>query len=69
MELRYKANKIRDLVVYETGIVPVGIDIARHEVIIKIRGKELQGEVSEDSILKKLESIIPRKVVIEIVDD
>jgi len=41
MKLKYKVNKIRDLVVFETGIVPVEVDVERHEVVIRFKESDL----------------------------
>jgi len=70
MELKYKVNKIRDLVVFETGIVPVEVDVERHEVIIRIKEVDLEHRgLSVDEVRKALEPVIPRKLRIDVVEN
>lgn len=65
MELKYSDKKIRDLVVFETGIVPVTVEIKRHEVILTLRRTHLDyHEITAEEIKTRLEPVIPRKITV-----
>ncbi len=66
MRLEYKENKIRDFVVYETSVVPLEIDVERHYVLIVFKSGELEKHgLTADDVRRRLEDMIPRKLVIE----
>ena len=69
MELKYKVNKIRDLVVFETGIVPVEVDVERHEVVIRFKESDLACRgLDVEKVRAALEPVIPRKLRIEVLE-
>lgn len=70
VELKYKDKKIRDLLVFETGVVPVEVDIGRHEVKLVVKASDLRRrKLSKDDITTVMEKVVPRKIVVEEIDD
>ena len=66
MEMRYWDQKIRDYVTYETNLVPVKVDIKRHEVVLVFKQKEVEFRgLAEQEIIDKVQPLIPRKLVVE----
>lgn len=68
MELRYKPQKIRDLIAYDTNVVPVDVDIERHDVYITVYKKDLEMEgKTEKDIEESLQKLIQRRVTVKVI--
>ncbi len=65
MELKYKTQKIRDMFIYYTGIVPVSIDIKRHELVITVRGSDLDRRLlTESDAIDIMSQVTGRKITL-----
>ena len=68
METRYWGQKIRDYIVYETNLVPENVDIQRHQVVLQFKKADLERtNLDTETIARKVQPMIPRKVVVEAV--
>ena len=68
MEIRYADRKIRDFVVYETGIVPDAVEIHQNVVVIVVSKEMLEMyEMSAEEIVERMEPYIPRKLEVRVV--
>lgn len=66
MKLRHKKQKIRDLFVYNTSIIPVSVKVHRHEVIITVNNGDLEHRgLSEESVIELMNSLTGRKIKIK----
>ncbi len=71
MDLKYKKEKIRDLVVHQINIIPVQVDTYRHKVVVTVKRTDLIREGLDDLSKSETEltSIIGRKTTLKIKED
>ena len=63
MELKYKLNKLRDLVTHELGVVPLDIVAERHKVVISFSEDQFNDTgLTVEEAVEKLAPYVPRKV-------
>lgn len=69
MELKHKEQKIRDLFVYNTNIIPVDIKIKRHEIIITVKSSDLDKYmITEEGIIDTIARTTGRKITLHKVE-
>ncbi len=65
MELKHKERKIRDMFIYNTGIIPVEVSIKRHEIIIVVKKADLNKQwLTEDGAVMTIAQITGRKITL-----
>lgn len=70
MELKYKERKIRDLIVFQCSILPEQVNIRRHDVEVVFKQQYLDAnELTVEEITKKIQPVIPRQLVVTVVND
>lgn len=68
-ELERKGPKIRDLVLYKTGVLPLEVEIGRDKVTVVVARKDLTRTGRTESDLQgAAEAVVPRKVEIKVRD-
>ena len=69
MELKHKEQKIRDLFVYSTNIMPVDIRIKRHQIIITVKSSDLEKHmITEEEIVYTIARTTGRKITLHKVE-
>lgn len=70
MELKFKHQKIRDLFVYNTSIMPLAIHTGKSEVTITIRQSDLErSQFTKEGVIAHIAKITGRKVTLHIKED
>ena len=65
MELKYKVNKIRDLVAYKTNLIPEKVELERHYINIYFKQDDRERIiVSEKDFTGVLSTLLMRNVKI-----
>lgn len=69
MQLKYKEQKIRDLFIYNTNIIPADIQLSRHNIDITIKKEDLEREgFTEEGVIKHIALITGRKIILHVED-
>jgi len=63
MKLKFKEQKIRDLFIYHTNVIPIDIQVTRHSLIIKVKDEDVE---ASEKILPLMEKILGRRVYLDI---
>ena len=70
MELKFKKQKIRDLFVYNTNIMPLAIDTGRTEVVITIKKSDLdRSQFTTEGVIAHIARVTGRKITLHIKED
>jgi hypothetical protein len=65
MELKYKVNKIRDLIAYKTNMIPEKVELERHYINIYFNKNDRENiKVSEKDFTSMLSTLLMRNVKI-----
>lgn len=65
MELKYKVNKIRDLIAYKTNMIPEKVELERHYINIYFKqGDRERITMPEKDFINMLSTVLMRNVKI-----
>lgn len=68
MELKHKEQKIRDMVVFYFGLLPVEVDVDRHDVKIVFEKRDIERlGVSLEDVREKIQPVVPRTLTLDVV--
>lgn len=69
MQLKYKEQKIRDLFIYNTNIIPTDIQLSRHNIDITVKKEDLEREgFTEEGVINHISLITGRKIILHVED-